>query len=286
MYNTTGVNNTAIGMQALTKNISGSENVAVGLNALFENTTGYNNTASGFYAMSQNTSGTNNTAIGFYSLHYTTLGWQNTSVGSYSLDVNITGSYNTAIGYNTGPNSENLFNTTCVGIDATATADNMVRIGNTFVTSIGGQVGWTTLSDGRFKEDVKEDVPGLAFITQLRPVSYKINRHAVNDFTGLNSRKQEQSIENTPSVYDNMTEPLSATTTGFIAQEVESAAQSIGFEFSGIDTPKNENDIYGLRYAEFVVPLVKAVQEQQDIIEDQQKQIDVLQKRIEMLEGR
>ena len=28
-----------------------------------------------------------------------------------------------------------------------------------------------------------------------------------------------------------------------------------------MDAPKNENDLYGLRYAEFVVPLVKAVQE-------------------------
>lgn len=49
--------------------------------------------------------------------------------------------------------------------------------------------------------------------------------------------------------------------TGFIAQEVEQAAKSIGFDFSGVDAPKNEKDFYGLRYAEFVVPLVKAVQE-------------------------
>jgi len=28
-----------------------------------------------------------------------------------------------------------------------------------------------------------------------------------------------------------------------------------------VDAPKNDNDFYGLRYAEFVVPLVKAVQE-------------------------
>ncbi len=49
--------------------------------------------------------------------------------------------------------------------------------------------------------------------------------------------------------------------TGFIAQEVEKAAKELGFDFSGVDKPKNENDYYGLRYAEFVVPLVKAVQE-------------------------
>jgi hypothetical protein len=49
--------------------------------------------------------------------------------------------------------------------------------------------------------------------------------------------------------------------TGFIAQEVERAAAELGFDFSGVDKPKNERDLYGLRYAEFVVPLVKAVQE-------------------------
>ena len=52
-----------------------------------------------------------------------------------------------------------------------------------------------------------------------------------------------------------------------MAQEVEAAAESIQYEFSGIDAPKNESDLYGLRYAEFVVPLVKAMQEQQQQIE-------------------
>ena len=39
-----------------------------------------------------------------------------------------------------------------------------------------------------------------------------------------------------------------------------------GYDFSGVDKPKNDKDFYGLRYAEFTVPLVKAVQEQQQII--------------------
>ena len=71
---------------------------------------------------------------------------------------------------------------------------------------------------------------------------------------------------------------------GFIAQEVENAAKEVGFDFSGVDKPKNENDRYGLRYAEFVVPLVKAMQEQQKIIEDQKTTNQELIKRIERLE--
>ncbi|MCC7445733.1 MAG: hypothetical protein IT263_12970, partial [Saprospiraceae bacterium] len=71
-----------------------------------------------------------------------------------------------------------------------------------------------------------------------------------------------------------------------------------------VDKPKNETTHYGLRYASFVVPLVKAVQEQQDMIENQknqleviienqknqlevqQQQIDLLMRRIEALENK
>jgi hypothetical protein len=49
--------------------------------------------------------------------------------------------------------------------------------------------------------------------------------------------------------------------TGFVAQEVEKAAKKLNYDFSGVDAPKNSEDFYGLRYAEFVVPLVKSVQE-------------------------
>ena len=66
--------------------------------------------------------------------------------------------------------------------------------------------------------------------------------------------------------------------TGFIAQEVENAAKSTRFDFSGIDAPQNENGHYGLRYAEFTVPLVKAVQEQQKMIESLQAKIVELEK--------
>ena len=63
---------------------------------------------------------------------------------------------------------------------------------------------------------------------------------------------------------------------GFIAQDVEKAANEIGFDFHAVDRPKNENDFYGLRYAEFVPVLVKAIQEQQDVIEKQSADIQEL----------
>jgi len=72
------------------------------------------------------------------------------------------------------------------------------------------------------------------------------------------------------------------TCSGFIAQVAEVAAKSIGFDFSEVDA--HENEYYGLRYAEFVVPLVKAVQEQQLMIEQLQQANAELLRRLYDLE--
>jgi hypothetical protein len=135
------------------------------------------------------------------------------------------------------------------------------------VTSIGGQVGWSTLSDGRFKKDVSESLPGLAFILKLRPVTYYLDMNAIADFLQM---PESLRLYNAEKIKGGMLQ------TGFIAQEVEQVARDIHYEFSGVDQPKNKNDYYGLRYAAFVVPLVKAIQEQQTIIQNQQNQIDEL----------
>ena len=42
---------------------------------------------------------------------------------------------------------------------------------------------------------------------------------------------------------------------------MEKTAKSLNYDFSGVDAAKNDEDLYGLRYSDFVVPLVKAVQE-------------------------
>lgn len=74
--------------------------------------------------------------------------------------------------------------------------------------------------------------------------------------------------------------------TGFIAQEVAIAAKAAGFDFNGLHVPENDNDNYSLSYDKFVVPLVKAVQEQQVIIEDQNKKITMLIKEVEEVKRR
>ena len=154
-----------------------------------------------------------------------------------------------------------------LGYNAQINASNKVVVGDANITSIGGQVGWTTISDGRFKKDITENVPGLLFITKLRPVTYHHNMNAIAQ------------ILNTPdSLRLKESEILAGAMlrTGFIAQEVEKAANDLGFDFSGVDKPKSDDGYYGLRYAEFTVPLVKAVQEQQLLIDSLKKENEVL----------
>lgn len=48
---------------------------------------------------------------------------------------------------------------------------------------------------------------------------------------------------------------------GFLAQDVQKAAEESGFDFPGIDIPKNEKEVYSLRYSDFIMPMIKAIQE-------------------------
>lgn len=268
--NLSGWPNSAFGVDALSANNNGGNNSTFGYQALRLNTTGYYNSAFGEQALRSNLSGQFNTAIGFLSLQNNN-DFYNTAVGMYALTANTDGFSNTAIGYGAYPTGTAFTNSTAIGFNSNITASYMVRIGDASVTSIGGQVGWTTLSDKRFKTNIQNNVPGLTFISKLKPVTYNLDLDAIASF-----------IKTPDSLRIKEAEKLKQKTlqTGFLAQDVVQAAKESNFNFSGIDFPKNENDYYGLRYAEFVVPLVKAVQEQQIIIENFKEKIEELQKKL------
>jgi hypothetical protein len=270
--NSTGTNNSALGAFSQYHNTNGSNNTSQGNNSLLNNLEGYYNSAVGSEAMKMNTNGNNNTAIGHSALYGNTLGSQNIAIGDAALTGNQTGIGNIAIGANSGSALlPALNNTIAIGYGVYADANNQVRIGNPSNTSIGGYAAWTNLSDGRFKKDVREDVKGLDFIKRLRPVTYSID-YQLLDATNKNHlpNAAHQSLKPDP-------EKSAARMSGFIAQEVEVLTKETGFAFGGVDAPKNKEGLYGLRYSEFVVPLVKAVQEQQDMIEKLQKSISELQ---------
>ena len=165
-------------------------------------------------------------------------------------------------------------NSIAIGADLSVAASNKVVVGNSLVTSIGGVVNWTATSDQRFKSNVEENVIGLEFIKNLRPVTYNMDPQAIENHFGREIPEELKA---------SAAEKAKVRYTGFLAQEVEWAADASGYEFSGIDTPSEGNDAYGIRYAEFVVPLVKAIQEQQEIIEGQTQEIQAYQTALEHL---
>jgi hypothetical protein len=299
LYNNIASSNTAQGAYALYSNNSGYTNTANGYFALYGNTTGYFNSATGGFCLYSNTTGYQNTAVGHQALYTSSTGRNNAAFGYDALFKITSGSYNVAMGYNTaasynytfstfvGANISttvgNLTNVTVLGYGVKATASNQVRIGNTSVTSIGGQVGWSTLSDGRFKTQIEEDVPGLAFIKKLRPISYHLDVAGLNKALKGNNSMEEKQEPLTAEEIKAQQDQAKVKYTGFVAQEVEKAAQELNYDFSGVDKPKSKEDLYGLRYEAFVVPLVKAVQEQQQQIELQQKEIEALKELVNKL---
>ena len=121
MANTTGNDNTAIGVSALAQNTTAEDNTAVGTVALFGNTTGTENTATGSSALHNNNTGSNNTADGFQALSSNTSGDRNTATGWQALFSNTGANNNTAHGYQALQANINGGNNTGIGFEALQT---------------------------------------------------------------------------------------------------------------------------------------------------------------------
>jgi hypothetical protein len=116
MSNTTGYGNTGLGYATLQSNTTGTDNLAIGQQTLQGNTTGSYNTANGYAALYSNTTGSYNNANGFQALQFNTTGVNNTASGAWSLQSNTTGVQNNAVGVlslgsNTTGNYNNAFGT-------------------------------------------------------------------------------------------------------------------------------------------------------------------------------
>jgi trimeric autotransporter adhesin len=295
LNNSTGIRNTAMGYLAAFSNTSGSDNVAIGISALSSNTTASNlvaigdsalfnntqtrNTAVGSQAMFQNTTGGDNTAVGYGALENNNTGFGNSAFGSQAR-TGTSSSFNTVLGFNAG-SVDGITDATAIGSNAQVQTSNSIQLGDNAVTAVNSFGTFNTISDGRFKFNIREDVGGLDFILRLRPVTYQLDtRKIANELGGRNAGVGGNTLASFAAANPD-SRAMSIRRTGFIAQEVEKAAASTGFDFDGIKKPQNDKDHYSLSYEEFVVPLVKAVQEQQKEIKDQQKEIEEQRKEME-----
>lgn len=256
--NTTGSSNTFVGENAGKANVDNSSNTYIGNNAGATSFGGNKNTFIGQDAGFGNTLGDLNTFLGENAGKANSSGDNNTFIGQNAASTSQTGDNNTAVGAAITFSSTGLVNATALGYGTVMDASNKVMVGNNAVTAIGGFSSWTTFpSDGRLKSKVKENVGGLNFILELRPVTYTVDAMKI-------AKKLYPAPADTilaGPFLKALKEKSKKVQTGFIAQEVEAIAKKNRYNFSGVVRPTNPNGTYGLNYAEFTVPLVKAVQE-------------------------
>lgn len=284
--NSGGAGNIAVGAFAFQSNLTGNENVVFGRSSLYANTSGSYNTAVGNFALLANNLN-QNTGVGYFSLGNTTASEGNTALGYQSGNSYNNGYYNCFIGSETNVNGANYYNVIAIGHGTICTAPSQVTVGNSATGTYRAYANWSNISDGRYKKNVKENVPGLSFINKLRPVTYNLDATGLDNFLSKNLKKENQSGSDGKAVMDRaLTAKEAVVQSGFVAQEVEKSAHEAGYNFSGVDVAINDNDVYGLRYAEFVVPLVKAVQELSKSSDEKDKQIQELQLKNEDLNAR
>ena len=276
-YSTTARRNVSIGQSSMWYNRTGGWNVAIGESAMNSNHGSYN-TAIGFEAMASNwsnggTDGTNtmtrNVGVGYKAGHDITTGTDNVFIGYQAGDLLTTGDNNIIIGKDAAFSAVGVDSEIVIGSGATGEGTNTVTLGNSSITAIHAQVqSISALSDVRAKREIKDGKLGLDFINKLRTVSYKLKNPADYPREIKEERFKDENSdrpENNETIYD-----------GLIAQEIEDTLEDLGIQWSG--WTKNESTgKQGVQYGALTVPLIKAVQEQQEIIE-------VLNKRLEKIE--
>jgi len=263
--------NTAVGTQALEANTTASNNTALGHQALQANTTGANNAAVGLRAAYANTTGEQNCAMGYRAFYSNTSGLGNVALGNAALYENTTGNNNVALGRTAGryevgtTNPANYNNAICLGYQAYAGGNNQVQLGNSSTTTYAyGSV--QDRSDKRDKTDIRDTRLGLEFIKSLRPVDFRWDMRD-DYFDDVDDERV--------AVPKDGSRKRNRFHHGLIAQEVKQAADEQGIDFGGYQDHKVNGgvDVLSLGYSELIAPLIKAIQEQQAVIEQLQAEV-------------
>ena len=281
--------NVAVGYASLTTNVLGSKSVAVGQGSLSDQNPAtavdMYNVGVGFNAGASVTTGTANTFIGGLAGDAVTTGAQNAGVGYASLG-GLTGaaSYNAALGGGAGASITSGSNNIAIGQSAlqagrpggaVTTGSNVIGLGNSDHTSAHIQIDWTVASDARDKTDFTALDIGLDFINALSPLTYKWDKRSKY---GDNNADDYDLSAQTP----DGTHKEDWLDIGFKAQEVEALEIAAGYNKSSktnlVSSHTGDGKQIGLQYSKFVPILVKAIQEQNALIE-------ALTARITTLEG-
>jgi hypothetical protein len=130
-----------------------------------------------------------------------------------------------------------------------------------------GNVTWATVSDERYKKDITDSTAGLSFINALRPRTFKYKKlgELPEDFDAYKADSTD--------VFKN-----SDTNHGFIAQEVKAAIDADSSIKDGFRLwDDREDGSQEVAEAALIPVLVKAIQEQNDLIESLTARITALE---------
>ena len=266
-----GNENVFLGDEAGNDVTTGDGNVLIGYSAGDKITTSNNNVVIGrsAFATASGADCSRNIAIGTQALPDVTSGQQNIAIGYGCGDVVTTGDRNIAIGdgvdfSGTGAVDEIVIGNSCVGVAnnlVVGDASDFIAVDYTASSPV-----WTQDSDSYLKKDIEDSNFGLSFINDLRPVLFK--RKTKEEFS--------DSVEDAPYKDRAVKEEDVINRYGFIAQEVQQAADDAGFEeFDGVSV--DSKGVYRMGSGALVQPLVKAIQELSS-------KIDFLESRLAALE--
>ena len=203
-----------------------------------------------------------------------TTGNYSTAVGKNALRVLTTGENCIGIGNNTQPSANNAQHQIVIGSGGvTGGGNSTVRIGAGGTTATlsldGSDTSWAAASDSRLKKDVADSTVGLAFINDLRPITFKW--------------KDKNAIANNLPQYNaNLSDPVfgeGKAHHGFIAQEVKTVIDAHSDIVDGHNLwSEDPNGTQQVAPSALIPMLVKAVQELS-------AKNDALEARIKTLEG-
>ncbi|MGI5849666.1 MAG: tail fiber domain-containing protein [Christensenellales bacterium] len=199
-----------------------------------------------------------NTAVGDGALSHITNGNANTALGWNALVYNNEGYYNTALGFLALDETMFYQNSTGLGANSDVSGSNQVQLGDS-ATTVYAFGAVQARSDLRDKANVEDTALGLEFIMALRPRQFRwdyredYEKEAAKDGSKKRIRLHQ----------------------GFVAQEVKQTMDALNTDFGGYQdhSIKGGKDVLSLGYAEFIAPLVKAIQQQQAMIERLQQQL-------------
>ena len=188
-------------------------------------------------------------------------------LGRAAGNATTSGDYIICIGYATDASSATANNQIVMGDSVTGNAANSFCFGTGSTDSaIGfGATSITAPSDVRLKEDIQDEVVGLAFINELRPVTFrwKKEKDVPEDMVTYKADSEERVMN---GKYNH----------GFIAQEVKEVIDNNPDIKEGFDIWSEDETDGRQRIGEgaLVPMLTKAIQELSTKVEVLEKQLN------------